>query len=227
MSKMKVQDATRELSRRAAKLLGDVGSVRAQAEKTLAELRKIENGCVQREEAEREEKRREEQQRALSAQSKAWTMPDDVPPAVEEKKAELKEEKKEAPRTEERPVQEERAPQGQRAGAPRPMREGNFQPRTPGQNGPRPMREGNFQPRRARCARATSSRVRRVRMARVRCAKAASSRAAQRVRAAHRAVRSTRMVVRRAVCPVVRRAARAVPWAQGVRQAAAVRRVRS
>ena len=147
MSKMKVQDATRELSRRAAKLLGDVGSVRAQAEKTLAELRKIENGFVQREEAEREEKRREEQQRALSAQSKAWTMPDDVPPAVEEKKAELKEEKKEAPRAEERPVQEERAPQGQRAGAPRPMREGNFQPRTPGQNGPRPMREGNFQPR--------------------------------------------------------------------------------
>ena len=147
MSKMKVQDATRELSRRAAKLLGDVGSVRAQAEKTLAELRKIENGFVQREEAEREEKRREEQQRALSAQSKAWTMPDDVPPAVEEKKAEPKEEKKEAPRAEEKPAQEERAPQGQRAGAPRPMREGNFQPRTPGQNGPRPMREGNFQPR--------------------------------------------------------------------------------
>ncbi|MED9821738.1 MAG: translation initiation factor IF-2 [Christensenellales bacterium] len=144
---MKVQDATRELSRRAAKLLGDVGSVRAQAEKTLAELRKIENGFVQREEAEREEKRREEQQRALSAQSKAWTMPDDVPPAVEEKKAEPKEEKKEAPRAEEKPAQEERAPQGQRAGAPRPMREGNFQPRTPGQNGPRPMREGNFQPR--------------------------------------------------------------------------------
>ena len=147
MSKMKVQDATRELSRRAAKLLGDVGSVRAQAEKTLAELRKIENGFVQREEAEREEKRREEQQRALSAQSKAWTMPDDVPPVVEEKKAEPKEEKKEAPRAEEKPVQEERAPQSQRAGAPRPMREGSFQPRTQGQNGPRPMREGNFQPR--------------------------------------------------------------------------------
>lgn len=147
MSKMKVQDATRELSRRAAKLLGDVGSVRAQAEKTLAELRKIENGFVQREEAEREEKRREEQQRALNAQSKAWTMPDDVPPAAEEKKAEPKEEKKEAPRAEEKPAHEERAPQGQRAGAPRPMREGSFQPRTPGQNGPRPMREGSFQPR--------------------------------------------------------------------------------
>ena len=82
---MKVQDATKELSRRAAKLLGDVGSVRSAAEKTLAELRKIESGFMQREEAEREEKRREEQQKALSSQSKAWTMPDDVPP-VEEKK---------------------------------------------------------------------------------------------------------------------------------------------
>ena len=151
MSKMKVQDATKELSRRAAKLLGDVGSVRAQAEKTLAELRKIESGFVQREEAEREEKRREEQQRALSAQSKAWTMPDDVPPAEEKKE----EEKKEAPQAAEKPApqaaQTAQAPQGQRpmGNGPRPVREGgNFQPRTPGQNGPRPMREGgNFQPR--------------------------------------------------------------------------------
>mgnify|MGYP002562680245 CR=1 FL=1 len=79
MSKMKVQDATKELSRRAAKLLGDVTGVRTAAEKTLAELRKIENGFTQQQEAEREEKRREEQQKALSSQSKAWTMPDDVP----------------------------------------------------------------------------------------------------------------------------------------------------
>ena len=42
MSKMKVQDATKELSKRAAKLLGDVTSVRTAAEKTLAELRKLE-----------------------------------------------------------------------------------------------------------------------------------------------------------------------------------------
>ena len=164
---MKVQDATKELSRRAAKLLGDVGSVRQAAEKTLAELRKIENGFVQREEAEREEKRREEQQKALSAQSKAWTMPDDVPaaePKKEEPKAEVK---KEAPQTapkaaekpEEKPAarapqaasEQQAAPQGQRPMAgngPRPMREGNFQPRQGQQgNGPRPMREGNFQPR--------------------------------------------------------------------------------
>ena len=91
MSKMKVQDATKELSRRAAKLLGDVTGVRTAAEKTLAELRKIENGFTQQQEAEREEKRREEQQKALSSQSKAWTMPDDVPvEKTEEKKEEPK-----------------------------------------------------------------------------------------------------------------------------------------
>lgn len=88
MSKMKVQDATKELSRRAAKLLGDVTSVRIAAEKTLTEMRKLESSFVKQEEAEREEKRREEQQKALSAQSKAWTMPDDVP--VAEEKAEEK-----------------------------------------------------------------------------------------------------------------------------------------
>ena len=55
MSKMKVQDATKELSRRAAKLLGDVTGVRTAAEKTLAELRKIENGFTQQQEAERGE----------------------------------------------------------------------------------------------------------------------------------------------------------------------------
>ena len=163
MSKMKVQDATKELSRRAAKLLGDVGSVRQAAEKTLAELRKIESGFMQREEAEREEKRREEQQKALSSQSKAWTMPDDVPPApvAEEKK----EEKKEAPKAEEKPVEkpaekpavpvaEERAPRAQGQQGPRPQGaqgprpQGANGPRPQGANGPRPMgREGNFQPR--------------------------------------------------------------------------------
>jgi len=166
MSKMKVQDATKELSRRAAKLLGDVGSVRMAAEKTLAELRKIESGFVQREEAEREEKRREEQQRALSSHSKAWTMPDDVPAAEPKKEEPKQEEKKEAPQTapkaaekpEEKPAErpapraQQAAPQGQRPmgqNGPRPMREGNFQPRQPGQNGPRPMNRegGSFQPR--------------------------------------------------------------------------------
>ena len=87
MSKMKVQDATKELSKRAAKLLGDVTGVRTAAEKTLAELRKIESGFMQQEEAQKEEKRREEQQKALKAQSKAWTMPDDTPEPAEAQEA--------------------------------------------------------------------------------------------------------------------------------------------
>ncbi|MBR5560605.1 MAG: hypothetical protein IKU73_04250, partial [Clostridia bacterium] len=134
---MKVQDATKELSRRAAKLLGDVGSVRQAAEKTLAELRKIESGFMQREEAEREEKRREEQQKALSSQSKAWTMPDDVPPApVAQEKIE---EKKEAPKAEEKPVEKQEAPAAEER-APRAP-QGQQGQRPQGQNGPRPMRE--------------------------------------------------------------------------------------
>ena len=141
MSKMKVQDATKELSRRAAKLLGDVTGVRTAAEKTLDELRKIENGFTQQQEAEREEKRREEQQKALNSQSKAWTMPDDVP-------VEKTEEKKEAPKpaarqSEAKPAAPAARPQ-QSGSAPR-AQGGNFAPR--GQQGaPRPQ-NGNFAPR--------------------------------------------------------------------------------
>ncbi|MGN0995401.1 MAG: hypothetical protein ACI4PG_00685, partial [Candidatus Ventricola sp.] len=165
---MKVQDATKELSRRAAKLLGDVGSVRAAAEKTLAELRKIESSFMQREEAEREEKRREEQQKALSAQSKAWTMPDDVPQEAPEVKPEPKAEAKpqERPAAPQGQMRPQGAQQGQRpadaqrpAGGPRPMgQQGAFAPRAQqGQRladtqrpagGPRPMgQQGTFAPR--------------------------------------------------------------------------------
>ena len=143
MSKMKVQDATKELSRRAAKLLGDVTGVRTAAEKTLAELRKIENGFTQQQEAEREEKRREEQQKALSSQSKAWTMPDDVPvEKVEEKKEEPKPAAKPA---EAKPAAPAARPQ-QSGNAPRPQG-GNFAPRGDRpQSAPRPQ-GGNFAPR--------------------------------------------------------------------------------
>ena len=135
MSKMKVQDATKELSRRAAKLLGDVTGVRTAAEKTLAELRKIENGFTQQQEAEREEKRREEQQKALSSQSKAWTMPDDVPVEKIEEKAPVEAAK---PQPEEKPAPAARPQQS--GNAPRPQG-GNFTPR-----GDRPQ-GGNFAPR--------------------------------------------------------------------------------
>ena len=79
MANVKIQDATKELSQKTAKVLGEATRVRQTAEKTLAELRKIQAAFRQKAEAERAEKLREEQQKAISAQSNAWTMPDDVP----------------------------------------------------------------------------------------------------------------------------------------------------
>ncbi len=161
MSKMKVQDATKELSRGAAKLLSDVASVRQQAEKTLAELRKIENGFMQQEEAQREEKRREEQEKALKSQSKAWTMPDDVPAAEEKKEAPqpAAAAQKSAPAAQAAPAAPsapaaQAAPAARPAPAQRPM--GQQQGRPAGQGAPRAAqggaprpagREGTFAPR--------------------------------------------------------------------------------
>ena len=82
MAKMKIQDVTKELSQKSAKLHENVSHVKLQAEKLLSDLKKIENGFVQKEEAAREEKRREEQMRAMQSHSKAWTMPDEP---IEEK----------------------------------------------------------------------------------------------------------------------------------------------
>ncbi len=155
MSKMKVQDATKELSKRAAKLLGDVTGVRTAAEKTLAELRKIESGFMQQEEAQKEEKRREEQQKALKAQSKAWTMPDDTPEPAETVQEAAKPAAPAASEQESKP--QSAAPAAPQAGrtaapkqgnAPRPMgQQTTFAPR--GQQGtPRPAgQQGNFAPR--------------------------------------------------------------------------------
>ena len=143
MSKMKVQDATKELSRRAAKLLGDVTGVRTAAEKTLAELRKIENGFTQQQEAEREEKRREEQQKALSSQSKAWTMPDDVP--VEKTEEKKEEPKPAAKQPEAKPAAPAARPQ-QNGNAPR-AQSGSFAPRGDRPQGAPRAQGGNFAPR--------------------------------------------------------------------------------
>lgn len=143
MSKMKVQDATKELSRRAAKLLGDVTGVRTAAEKTLAELRKIENGFTQQQEAEREEKRREEQQKALSSQSKAWTMPDDVP--VEKTEEKKEEPKPAAKQPEAKPAAPAARPQ-QNGNAPR-AQGGSFAPRGDRPQGAPRAQGGNFAPR--------------------------------------------------------------------------------
>ncbi len=79
MSNMKIQDATKELSQRAAKLLSEMSGVHSAAEKTLAQMRKLENSFTQK----KEEERLAEQLKAVNAQSKAWTMPDDAPAETE------------------------------------------------------------------------------------------------------------------------------------------------
>ena len=110
MANMKIQDATKELSRKAGQLFTDATKLRQSAEKTLSELRKLQNGFRQKEEAEREEQLRREQEKAISAQSKAWTMPDDVPVKEETPVAPKQEEAQKPTPTAEKPAEEKAAP---------------------------------------------------------------------------------------------------------------------
>lgn len=95
MSKVKVQEATKELSQGAGKLLEDVTRVRRNAQDLLQSLKKVEASFVQKEEEIKEQQLKEQQRQILSAQSKAWTMPD-----AEEVAAPEPAPKKEAPAAE-------------------------------------------------------------------------------------------------------------------------------
>ncbi|MCL1964132.1 MAG: hypothetical protein FWF69_03615, partial [Firmicutes bacterium] len=80
MSKLKVQEATKELSINAGRLLEEVLRVSRSAGETLATLKRIEQEFV-RVDAERREAERLEQQRlALEKQSTAWVMPEEEEP---------------------------------------------------------------------------------------------------------------------------------------------------
>ena len=136
----RIQDATKELSQKAGKLLGDATRVRQSAEKTLSEMRRIADGFRQQAEAERQEKLRQEQQKAISQQTKAWTMPDDVPQTHEAPAPAPEADKPQAS-----PSEERRAPRPQGQTGPRPQGQG-FAPRPQGQAGPRPQGQG-FAPR--------------------------------------------------------------------------------
>ncbi|MED9958546.1 MAG: hypothetical protein UFE80_05060, partial [Christensenellales bacterium] len=81
MSKLKVQEATKELSLGASKLLEDVLRIRRSASDTLASLKKIEQTFVQQEEERREAERLEQQRLAQEKQSTAWIMPEEEPQA--------------------------------------------------------------------------------------------------------------------------------------------------
>ncbi|MCL2811663.1 MAG: translation initiation factor IF-2 [Clostridia bacterium] len=76
MSKLKVQEATKELSIGAGRLLEEVSNVRRAAQETMQMLRRLENAFVQEEEQRKEQQKIEAQRQILDSQSKAWTMPD-------------------------------------------------------------------------------------------------------------------------------------------------------
>jgi len=92
MSKLKVQEATKELSIGAGRLLEEVSNVRRSAQETMQMLRRLENAFLQEEELRKEQQKIEAQRQILDSQSKAWTMPD-----AEEALEELQEPELEAP----------------------------------------------------------------------------------------------------------------------------------
>ncbi len=76
MSKLKVQEATKELSVGAGRLLEEVSNVRRSAQETIQLLKRLENSFLQEDELRKEQQKIEAQRQILDSQSKAWTMPD-------------------------------------------------------------------------------------------------------------------------------------------------------
>ena len=111
----KIQEFTKEISRRANELYSEVSRLHQSADKVMQEMRQSLQRFEVKAAEEQAQKRREEERRALENQSRAWTMPDDVPeekPVVE--KAEPAAEKK--PAAEEKPApaaREEKGPKPQ------------------------------------------------------------------------------------------------------------------
>ena len=118
MSKVKVQEATKELSQGAGKLLEEVTRVRKSAQDLLQSLKKAESSFLQKEEELKEQELKEQQRQIMSAQSKAWTMPDAEEPAAPEAEPQAA-----------APVQKK--PEEKPAPAPQPVAEKRPQPAAP------------------------------------------------------------------------------------------------
>ena len=118
MSKVKVQEATKELSQGAGKLLEEVTRVRKSAQDLLQSLKKAESSFLQKEEELKEQELKEQQRQIMSAQSKAWTMPDAEEPAAPEAEPQAA-----------APVQKK--PEEKLAPAPQPVAEKRPQPAAP------------------------------------------------------------------------------------------------
>jgi translation initiation factor IF-2 len=96
MTKVKLKDATKELSKDAGGVLEEATRVKRSAEGLLQTLRKLENQFIREEEQRRAQEKLEEQQKLAEQHTKAWTMLDEeeaaalqteahVTPAVPEK----------------------------------------------------------------------------------------------------------------------------------------------
>ena len=81
MAKLKVQEATKELSLNASKLLENVTRIRRSADATLSQLKQIEQTFVRAEEERLEREKLQRQREALESQSNAWIMPEEAEPA--------------------------------------------------------------------------------------------------------------------------------------------------
>ena len=115
MTKVKLKDATRDLLKGAADMLGNVSSMRKNADELTQAARKLEAKFLREEEQRKADEKQAEQQRLISQHTKAYTMPDTEEPA-QAPKVETKEEKPaapkaEAPKAEKPAVKEEKKPE--------------------------------------------------------------------------------------------------------------------
>ncbi len=77
MTKVKLKDATKELSKDAGGVLEEATRVKRSAEGLLQAFRKLENQFIREEEQRRAQEKLEEQQKLAEQHTKAWTMPDE------------------------------------------------------------------------------------------------------------------------------------------------------
>ena len=73
MAKVRVQDATRELSAKAGKVLDDVSRLRKQSQEVFGSLRKISDGFVREERERQEREAKEELQKQYEAAAQFMT----------------------------------------------------------------------------------------------------------------------------------------------------------
>ncbi len=89
MTKVKLKDATKELSKDAGGVLEEATRVKRSAEGLLQSLRKLENQFIREEEQRRAQEKLEEQQKLAEQHTKAWTMPDEEEAAAPALEAEV------------------------------------------------------------------------------------------------------------------------------------------